>query len=37
MTGCASSCGSCADVALQVLRDAQREQRFPLRIFPVAA
>ena len=37
MTGCASSCGSCADVALQVLRDAQRETRFPLALFPVAA
>lgn len=37
MTGCASSCGSCADVALQVLREAQREARFPLAVFAVAA
>lgn len=37
MTGCASTCGSCADVALQVLRDARSEQRFPLALFPVAA
>ncbi len=37
MTGCASSCGSCADVALQVLREAQREARFPLSVFAVAA
>ena len=37
MTGCGSSCGSCADVAMQVLRDAQREQRFPITMFQVAA
>ena len=37
MTGCASTCGSCADLALQVLREAQREARFPLALFPVAA
>jgi bacterioferritin-associated ferredoxin len=37
MTGCASSCGSCADVALQVLREAHREARFPLPVFAVAA
>ncbi len=37
MTGCASTCGSCADVALQVLRETRREQRFPLAMFQVAA
>jgi bacterioferritin-associated ferredoxin len=37
MTGCASTCGSCADVALQVLREARSEQRFPLNVFSVAA
>ncbi len=30
MTGCASTCGSCADLALQLLREAKREQAFPL-------
>ena len=37
MTGCASTCGSCAEVALQVLRDARSEQRFPLHVFSAAA
>jgi bacterioferritin-associated ferredoxin len=36
MTGCATSCGSCAEVAMQVL-DAHLEQTFPLRVFAVAA
>jgi bacterioferritin-associated ferredoxin len=30
MTGCASTCGSCGDLAMQLLRDAQRERSFPL-------
>ena len=37
LTGCASTCGSCADLALEVLHKAQREQRFPLALYPVAA
>ena len=37
MTGCASSCGSCADVAMQILHESRREQRFPLSVFPLAA
>ena len=37
MTGCGTSCGSCADVAMQVLLEAQREQRFPFALFQVAA
>jgi bacterioferritin-associated ferredoxin len=37
MTGVAANCGSCADVAMQVLVDARREQRFPLMVFGVAA
>jgi bacterioferritin-associated ferredoxin len=37
MTGCASTCGSCADAAMQVLRDARVEQRFPLPLYSVAA
>lgn len=36
MTGCGTSCGSCADLAMQVLQDARREP-FPLSILPVAA
>ena len=36
MTGCATSCGSCADLAMQVL-DAHLEQAFPLAVFAVAA
>lgn len=30
MTGCGSTCGSCSDMALQLLQDAQRERAFPL-------
>lgn len=37
LTGCASSCGSCADVALQVLHEARQQTRFPLTMFAVAA
>ena len=37
MTGCAASCGSCAEVALQVLRQNQPGAAFPLTLFPVAA
>jgi bacterioferritin-associated ferredoxin len=37
MTGCASTCGSCADVALQVLHEARRAQPFALAMYPVAA
>lgn len=36
MTGCATTCGSCADVAMQVL-DAHLAQAFPLPVFAVAA
>jgi len=36
MTGCATTCGSCADLAVQVL-DAHLEQTFPLAVFSVAA
>ena len=37
MTGCASSCGSCADVAVQILHESRREQRFPLPVLSFAA
>jgi bacterioferritin-associated ferredoxin len=37
MTGCGANCGSCAEVALQVLHEARRERRFPLPLFAVAA
>lgn len=37
MTGCASSCGSCADVAMQILDEARPERRFPLALIPLAA
>jgi bacterioferritin-associated ferredoxin len=37
MTGCATTCGSCGDAAMQLLRDARREQRFPLAVYSVAA
>jgi len=30
MTGCATSCGSCGELAMQLLREAQRERAFPL-------
>jgi bacterioferritin-associated ferredoxin len=30
MTGCASVCGSCGDLATQLLREAHRERAFPL-------
>jgi len=33
MTGCASTCGSCADVAMQILRESLRERAFPLPLF----
>ena len=36
MTGCATTCGSCADVAMQVL-DQHLAQTFPLPVFAVAA
>ena len=36
MTGVATTCGSCADVAMQVL-ERHVEQRFPLQVFSVAA
>lgn len=37
MTGCASSCGSCADTAMQILNESRRERRFPLALIPLAA
>lgn len=37
MTGCATSCGSCADTALQILHESRREQRFPLPVLQLAA
>lgn len=37
MTGCASSCGSCADTAMQILDESRREHRFPLSVVPLAA
>ena len=37
MTGCASSCGSCGELAMQVLRDEQRARPLGLRLYPVAA
>jgi bacterioferritin-associated ferredoxin len=37
MTGCATNCGSCADVAMQVLHEARRETRFPLPMYQAAA
>ena len=36
MTGCATTCGSCADVAMSVL-ERHVEQRFPLQVFCEAA
>ena len=36
MTGCAATCGSCADVAMQVL-ESHLEQPFALQVFCVAA
>ena len=36
MTGCATTCGSCGDVAMQVL-ESHLEKTFPLRVFAVAA
>ena len=36
LTGVAAACGSCADVAMQVL-ERHVEQRFPLQVFSVAA
>ena len=37
MTGCATSCGSCADTAMQILQESRREQRFPLAVMQLAA
>ena len=37
MTGCASGCGSCADMAVQILHESRREQRFPLQLIQLAA
>lgn len=37
MTGCASSCGSCAETAMQILHESRREQRFPLSVLQLAA
>lgn len=37
MTGCATSCGSCADTAMQILHESRREQRFPLAVMQLAA
>jgi bacterioferritin-associated ferredoxin len=34
MTGCASTCGSCADVALQVLHEARRRLSPPAIVVP---
>ena len=36
-TGCASTCGSCADLAEQVLEEARSRRPFGLPVFAVAA
>lgn len=36
MTGCATSCGSCADAAVQILQET-RVARFPLNVMSVGA
>jgi bacterioferritin-associated ferredoxin len=36
MTGCATSCGTCADVAVALLRDRERSRILPLQILSAA-
>ena len=37
MTGCASTCGSCADLALEIVREELKVQPLGLRLYAVAA
>jgi len=36
-TGCASGCGSCRDMASEVLQESLREQRGFLSVFPMGS
>jgi bacterioferritin-associated ferredoxin len=37
MTGCASTCGSCADLAMEIVRDELKAKPLGLRLYAVAA
>lgn len=36
MTGCATSCGTCADVAVSLLRESENSRALPLPILAAA-
>lgn len=37
MTGCTTGCGSCSELAQELLSAARRERTLPLRLVPLAA
>lgn len=36
MTGCSTVCGSCGDLAMDILRETERETAFPLPLLAAA-